>query len=84
MKKGYIFAIISILGLGLGFAVSYFLFPSIPKEPVLPEPEPVPEPIPEPVPDPVPNNPYERIKGKQKPFIPVGIDPGLDINDTLA
>jgi len=44
MKKGYIFAIISILGLSLGFAVSYFLFPSIPKEPVLPEPEPVPEP----------------------------------------
>lgn len=84
MKKGLIFGIIAILGLGLGFAVSYFLFPSIPKGPVLPEPEPLPEPVPEPVPMPVPNNPYERIRGKQKPLIPVGTDPRLDINDTLA
>lgn len=26
MKKAYIFGIIAVLGLGLGFAVSYFLF----------------------------------------------------------
>jgi len=82
MKKGYIFAIIIILGLGLGFAVSYFLFPSIPKEPVLPEVEP--EAVPEAVPEPVPNNPYERVKGKEKVLIPVGTDPSLNIDDTLA
>ena len=78
MKKGYIFGLIAILGLGLGFAISYFLFPSIPKEPVLPEVEP------EAVPEPVPNNPYERVRGKEKPLIPVGTDPSLDIDDTLA
>jgi hypothetical protein len=82
MKKGYIFGIIAILGLGLGFAISYFLFPSIPKEPVLPEIEPEEEPEQEP--EPVPNNPYERTKGKEKPQIHVGTDPRLDIDSTLA
>ena len=37
MKKGYIFGIIAILGLGLGFAVSYFLFPSRDEIRVYPE-----------------------------------------------
>lgn len=82
MKKSYIFGIIAILGLGLGFAAYYFLFPLISKKPVLPEVEP--EPVADSVPEPVPNNPYERIKEKQKPLIPVETDPGLDIKNTLA
>ena len=37
MKKGYIFGLIAILGLSLGFAVAYFLFPSKDEIRVYPE-----------------------------------------------
>ena len=81
MKKAYIYGIIVTLGLGLGFAVSYFLFPST-SEPILP---PTPEEDTDET-EPQPVAPPNNKKGivSWKPQIPVGTDPGLNINDTLA
>lgn len=84
MKKAYIFGIIAVLGLGLGFAVSYFLFPST-SEPILP-PTPVEDTDETDETEPTPVAPPGRKKGiiSYKPQIPVGTDPNLNINDTLA
>lgn len=80
MKKAYIYGIIAILGLGLGFAVSYFLFRST-SEPILPTPE---EDTDETEPEPIepPNNKKGIVSWKPK--IPVGTDPNLNIDDTIA
>jgi hypothetical protein len=82
MKKAYNYGIIAILGLGLGFAVSYFLFPSKNSEPVLPPEREDDTDETEPQPVQPPNNKKGIISWK--PQIPVGTDPNLNINDTLA
>ena len=81
MKKAYIFGIIAVLGLGLGFAVSYFLFSPKSEEVLPPTPEENTDET-----EPTPVAPPGKKKGiiSWKPQIPVGTDPNLNIDDTLA
>ncbi len=84
MKKAYIYALVSVIALAVGFSIGYFL--QKPKDAIIPpEPEQQEEEPEEPEePTNNNNNAFQRNNPYKKPVIPVGTDPNLNIDDTLA
>lgn len=83
MKKAYIYALVSVIALAVGFSIGYFL--QKPKDAILPpEPEQPEEEMEEPE---EPGTTVPNVKkgiSSWKPVVPVGTDPNLNIDNTLA
>lgn len=84
MKKPYIYALVSVIALAVGFGIGYFL--QKPKDGILPPAPEQPEEEPEEPEQPTNNNnnAFRRNNPYKKPEIPVNTDPRLDPNSTTV